>query len=200
MNSKIRSNIAWKKKSKGFTLIEMGAVLAVAGIALFLIIKLITAMNIRNTAKDINTSLVDAQIKVARLYPTSFAAVASCVPLITNNVFSAGTFRIDKTVPATPTVSYSNEPGSTLTCASDTITSAGDGIALGAPAMSDDLCAELVGRVNPLAWIIKIDGTTVKTKSGTLNTNTAGTLCTNTAATTDNHTVTFILGRTLPPQ
>lgn len=187
-------------KQAGFTLIELLIVVAIVALIVVGVVNFGTKASTKTEAADIKTTISSVVTSLKPLYRNSFAGIANCDNLVTNDVFAKTSFRIDKTTPANPIVLYSSDPGSTVACASATIANPNDGVALTLANMTDDMCSAAIDEVAPLAWLISIDGTQVKARSGALNIGTKGTLCTNTAATTDAHSVTFTLSRANPPQ
>lgn len=186
------------KNQQGFTLLELLAVTALIAAVIFAGLKIKRSAEIRTTAATLTNNMNVVNQKVAEIYPTSFTGL-SCVTLINNGAFTGTSFIVDRTVPATPTVAYSSEAGSTLTCAPGNVTGTNDGYAITFPALSNDMCNEVAEKLNGSAWVMTINGTNIKAARGALDSATKGAQC-NATATDNAQVLVASFTRALPPQ
>lgn len=187
-----------RKAQLGFTLIEFMGVALLAALVIFLVLRQQRAANVRSDAATIASSVAFVQQKAASIYTPNFAAMTNCTGLANNGGFSGGSFRVDRTAnPAAPTVYYSQEPTTVITCAPATLFGTNDGFSLTMPGFSNDACAEVVDQVGAIAWRVDVNGTNVKPLRGVINPDTKGTEC---SSGDDDNTITFVFGRQVAPQ
>jgi hypothetical protein len=185
------------KKQTGFTLLELMGVLLLISLGIFLVLRQQASAGVRADADAINKSLSFTAQKAPAIFTPTFGAL-TCPGLANNGAFSGTQFRVDRTVNPVQ-VFYSEDPASLIACAPATLATANDAYRITLPAMSNDLCSEVVTKLNPLVWTVTVNGTAVKAFRGALNPDTLGTTCTATA-TTDAQVVAVSFGRTSPPQ
>lgn len=186
-----------RRALNGFTLIEFMGVLLLASVAIFLVLRQQQSAGIRSAAENVTRSLSFMQQKAGKVYNPNFAGL-SCSTLANNGAFAGTSFRVDKSSGATK-VFYDGEPTSEITCAAANLFGTNDSYRITIPNLSDDLCSELVDQISPLAWVITVNGTSVKPARGTLNVETLGTQCT-ADATSDAQSVILTLARQVAPK
>lgn len=181
-------------------MIELIGVLALIGILTYMGMRINRNAEVNTNATAIYNAVTSVRQAVPKVYPGMFTGL-TCPILANNSVFSGTDFRVDKSVPATPTVFYNAEPNSQIQCAPASVITAGqnDGYTLTFPALSNDLCNAVAEKLNDMAWLMTINGTSVKALRGALNAATKGSQC-NATATQDNQTIVVTLSRSLPPQ
>ncbi len=153
---------------------------------------------LRSAVATLSNNINFVTQKAPEIFPTTFTGI-SCAILANNGAFTGTSFRVDRTVPATPVVYYSNEANSQLTCAAANLFGTGDAYTITFPSLTNDMCNEVSDKLNTSAWVMTINGTSVKAARGALNTTTKGDQC-NAAGTADNQTMVMTLARSLPPQ
>lgn len=183
---------------RGFTLFELLGVVAIIGIAVFAAMKVKRGAEIRSAANTLANNINFVTQKAPEVYPTSFAGL-TCAVLANNGAFTGTSFRVDRSVPATPVVFYSNEPTSTLTCAPANLFGTNDAYTLTLPGLQNDMCNEVVDKLNASAWRIVINGTEVKPPRGVVDPAAKGAAC-NAAGTIDQQSVVVTLSRSQPAQ
>jgi type II secretory pathway pseudopilin PulG len=200
MKTTIRKVFGRRSRQGGFTLFELIGVMALIGIATFAIMRAKRGAEVTTNAQALYNSVAAVQNEAPKVYPGVFTGL-TCATLANNSVFSSTSFRVDRTNPATPTVFYSAEPNSQITCAPASVVVAGqnDGYTLTFPALSNEMCNAVSDKLNTSAWLMTVNGTPVKALRQALNTDTKGAQC-NAAATNDNQTIVATFTRSLPPQ
>jgi prepilin-type N-terminal cleavage/methylation domain-containing protein len=200
MTTFYRAPVAARARQSGFTLIELIGVMALIAILVYAGMKIKRNAEVNTQATTLFDAVVAIQAEVPKVYPGLFTGM-TCAILANNSVFSGTAFRVDRSVPATPTVFYNAEPNSQITCSPVSVITAGqnDGYTLTFPALSNEMCNAVADKLNQSAWLISINGTNVKALRGALNTADKGTQC-NAAATQDNQTLVATFTRSLPPQ
>jgi hypothetical protein len=196
--TRIPSNI--RSRQGGFTLFELVGVLALIAVAMYGLIRAKRGGEVDTNAQTLYNSVATVQQQAAKIYPGLFTGL-TCVTLANNSVFSGTSFRVDRSVPATPTVFYNAEPNSQIACAAASVIVGGqnDGYTLTFPGLSNDMCNAVADKLNQTAWLMSINGTAVKALRQALDTTTKGAQC-NAAATADNQTIVASFSRSLPPQ
>lgn len=200
MKTTLRTPVARQTRQKGFSLFELIAVIALVGAATFFITKAKRGAEVDTNATNLYNSVATIQNTAPRVYPGVFTGL-TCATLANNGVFSSTSFRVDRTNPATPIVFYSAEPNSQIGCEPTSVVVAGqnDGYRLTFPALTNEMCNAVADKLNSSAWLMTVNGTSVKGLRGALNTDTKGAQC-NAAATNDMQTVVATFTRSLPPQ
>ncbi|MBY0239117.1 MAG: prepilin-type N-terminal cleavage/methylation domain-containing protein [Burkholderiaceae bacterium] len=200
MNAPTRTSSVVRARQRGFTLFELVAVLALGSLLIYGGMKAKRGAEVNTNAQNLATSVQTIQVEAAKVYPGLFTGL-TCVTLANNSVFSSTSFRVDRSVPATPTVFYNAEPNSQISCAAASVIIAGkdDGYTLTFPGLSNEMCNATAERLNQAAWLMSVNSTSVKTLRGALDTATKGAQC-NATATNDNQTIVASFSRTLPPQ
>ena len=195
----ISQNItAFRRKQGGFSLLELLAVVAIIGLAVFTVMKVKKGAELRSAVQSLSSNIAFVIQKAPEVYPSTFAGL-TCPILANNGAFTGTSFRVDRTVPATPVVFYNNEANSALTCAASNVFGTNDAYTVSFPALTNDMCNEVADKLNASAWVMTINGTSVKAARGALNSTTKGDLC-NATGTADNQTLVATFARSLPPQ
>lgn len=195
-----RTPVAGRPRQSGFTLIELIGVMALIAILVFAGMKIKRSAEVNTNATSLFNAVTAIHAEVPKVYPGLFTGM-TCAILANNSVFSGTAFRVDRTVPATPTVFYNAEPNSQITCAPAAVITAGqnDGYTLTFPALSNEMCNAVADKLNQSAWLMTVNGTQVKALRGALDTANKGAQC-NATATQDNQTIVATFTRSLPPQ
>lgn len=185
-----------KKIPKGFTLLEFMGVLLLAAGLIFIVLRQQHASTVRGDANKIITSMQFAQQKASATFTPTYAAM-TCPALANNAGFAGTTFRIDRS--AGVNVYYNEDPSSLITCAPATLFGTNDAFAITLPAMTNDLCAEVIDQLGTLAWKIDVNGVNVKPPRGALDPAAKGVQCT-AAGTNDLQSVAITMSRQAAPQ
>lgn len=200
MNAPIRTLSNSRTRQRGFTLFELVGVLALIALAMYGLIRAKRGAEVNTAAQTLYNSVATIQQETAKVYPGQFTGL-SCVTLANNSVFSGTAFRVDRSVPATPTVFYNAEPNSQITCAPSAVIVGGqnDGYTITFPGLSNEMCNAVADKLNQTAWIMLVNNTQVKGLRGALDTTLKGAQC-NATGTNDNQTIIAAFTRSLPPQ
>lgn len=157
------------RRSRGFTLIELGIALALIGIGLFFVISKLNETSDASKAQNLVSDLSGIITNTKRLYATqqSYNGVAigtlrdnAVFPTAWNN---AGTI----TGPFTGAV----------TVAAATLSTADDSATITIPNIPSRVCTEIARMMSEGVNVMSVAGTTVKPNNGTLNVATLGTQC-----------------------
>lgn len=196
--TRISSNI--RTRQRGFTLFELVGVMALIAVAMYGLIRAKRGAEVNTNAQTLYNSVATIQQETAKVYPGLFTGL-TCVTMANNGVFSGTSFRVDRSVPATPTVWYNAEPNSQISCAAASVIVGGqnDGYTLTFPGLSNEMCNAVADKLNQTAWLMSVNGTSVKALRAALDTTTKGAQC-NATATADNQTIVASFARSLPPQ
>lgn len=195
-----RTLFAGHPRQGGFTLIELIGVMALIAILMYAGMKVKRNAEVNTQATNLYNAVTAIHAEVPKVYPGVFTGL-TCAILANNSVFSGTAFRVDRTVPATPTVFYNAEPNSQITCEPAAVITAGqnDGYSLTFPALSNEMCNAVADKLNQSAWLLSINGTQVKQLRQALDAANKGAQC-NATATQDNQTLVATFTRSLPPQ
>lgn len=195
-----RIPVTGRPRQGGFTLIELVGVMALIAILVFAGMKAKRNAEVNTQATSLYNAVTTIHAEVPKVYPGVFTGL-TCAILANNSVFSGTAFRVDRTVPATPTVFYNAEPTSQITCAPAPVITAGqnDGYSLTFPALSNEMCNAVADKLNQSAWLVSVNGTPVKQLRQAMDAATKGAQC-NATATQDNQTLVATFTRSLPPQ
>lgn len=200
MTDPIRIPSSTRTRQRGFTLFELVGVLALIALGMYGLMRAKRGAEVNTNAQTLYNSVATIQQETAKVYPGLFTGL-TCVTLANNSVFSGTSFRVDRSVPATPTVFYNSEPNSQISCAAASVIIGGqnDGYTLTFPGLSNEMCNAVADKLNQTAWLMSVNGTSVKALRGALDTTSKGAQC-NAAATADNQTIVASFARSLPPQ
>lgn len=180
----------------GFTLIEFIGVLLLLGAGLAAVINAIASANARSDATEMANSVGHVVSSAQTVHKPTFGAL-TCQTLAQNGVFNGTSWRVDRA--AGFAVFYNDEPTSTVTCAPANLFGTNDAYVLTFANMTNSRCSAFVDRVGRHAWVIAVNGTSVKAARGTIDAAVKGEQC-EAAGTDDVQTVAVTLARQSPPQ
>lgn len=189
---------AFRRKQGGFSLLELLAVVAIIGLAVFTVMKVKKGAELRSSVQSLASNMAFVIQKAPEVFPSTFAGL-TCPILANNGAFTGTSFRVDRTVPNTPVVYYSSEANSALTCAPANMFGTNDAYTVAFPALTDDMCNEVADKLNASAWVMMIDGAYIKSARGAMDSAYKGVQCTSTSN-PDERTLVATFGRSLPPQ
>jgi prepilin-type N-terminal cleavage/methylation domain-containing protein len=198
MTTPIRTTPAARKRQAGFTLFELIGVLALIAIAMYGLMRLKRTAEVNTNAESLRSSVSQIQQQAPNVYPGVFTGL-TCATLANNDVFAGTSFRIDRSSPTNPVIFYNAEPNSQITCApANVVNGTNDGYTLTFPGLSNAMCNAVADKLSQMAWLISVNGTSVKALRGTLNTDQKGAQC-NASGSEDNQTIVASFTRALPP-
>jgi type IV pilus assembly protein PilA len=180
-----------QRKQKGFTLVELGIVLALIGIGLFFAISKITETNEQSRAQGTATDLALAVNNLKRLYATqnAFPAMGTAIGTeeLRNNAIFPSAWNITTTAPGGQATNGLLSPFGTVptanSCAVPTnATPAGTYSCITIPGVPSRVCTELARIMSSGMVAIGVaatggTATLVKPWAAPLNTATVGTQC-----------------------
>lgn len=180
---KIMSRFKRSRRQKGFTLIEVGIVLALVGVALFFTLSKMSTTSDLTRSQNFVSEFSGIVTNAKRLYATqqSYTGVTIAI-LRDNNVFPA-TWNVGGTVTGPWT--------GAVTTAAATLVTAGDGLTITVPNIPQGVCSDIVRAMASGVDVISVAGTNVKAFQTTINLATAGTQCASAA----NVSIAFSFGK-----
>jgi prepilin-type N-terminal cleavage/methylation domain-containing protein len=168
-----------QRKQKGFTLVELGIVLALIGIGLFFAISKINETSDVSRAQNVSSDISTIITGVKRYYATQpeFPNTITQSDLINFGVFPPSWVRAASTSGGTTTAASVVPPfgGSLTLVRNSTDANSADMTIPNVPAR---VCTELGRLMSNGATVIEVGSTTVKQLNGQLNLNLLGTNCT----------------------
>lgn len=176
----------FKKKQKGFTIVELLIVLAiVALLAIFgfpfargIIIK----GKVEPTATDVNKVATSIRTNMAGQGNTPYTNLGATAAATANFANTARGLVSSLTITgagATATIQHDlGATGAQITVAQDTLTTLGDSFSVTMPSVNEAACPGLASQLSKAAEQISINGTQVKAAGANYNGGTAQNLCT----------------------
>ena len=157
------------RRSLGFTLIEFGIVLALAGIGLFFAISKLTANSDQSKAQNMVSDVTQAVLNTKRLFNTQTSYATVTVNALRDNSVFPATWIVSNVVTSPFT--------GAVTAAPATLATANDAAEIMVPNVPSAVCSEVARML--AAGIEKIDvgGTNVKAFNGALDIAALGTQC-----------------------
>lgn len=157
------------KKSRGFTLIEIGAALALMGIGLFFVMSKMRTSGDQVRAQALVSELSQIVQNTKRLYATQSSFNGITIAALRDN----GVFPTSWNVGGTITGPFTGA----VTTASATLTATDDAAVVTIPNVPSGVCSEIARTIADGVNIIAVAGTVVKANNGNLNIGTLGTQC-----------------------
>lgn len=172
-----------RKTSKGFTLIEMGIVLALMGIAIFYALSKMSATNDTSKSQAFTQDFSSIVINTKRVYQTQTDYNGISVTTLKNNSVFPSLWNVGGTITGPWT--------GAVTVAAGTLATANDSAAITIPNVPSANCTEIVRQLSGGIDKIDVAGTNVKPYQGSLNIPTLGTQC----ASASSVSVVFTFGK-----
>lgn len=171
------------KKQRGFTLIELGIVLALSGIVLFYAVSKMTSTGDQVRAQALVGELAQIVQNTKRLYATQGSYNGVTIAALRNNTVFPSSW--NGTAAGTITGPFTGA----VTVGATTLTTADDAVMITTPNVPTSVCSEAARMLADGVNIITVGGTVVKANNGALNIDTLGTQCS--AANSVSFAVTF---------
>ncbi|MEJ8837674.1 type 4 pilus major pilin [Ramlibacter sp. AN1133] len=179
------------KKQRGFTMVELIVVLGIIALLAIFGMPFARALIIDGKVPDVAQDINKTATKVRNSYAGGGATPYSSINTAGFANLSrglAGSITVTGTGAAATMSHDIGQTGSTITVASNTITTAGDSFAVTMNTVNEAACPSLAAQLGKAAEQISINGTVVKAVNGTFNSATASTACT----TGDGNTYVFV--------
>ncbi len=163
-----------KRRSMGFTLIELGIALALIGIGLFFVISKLGETSDASKAQNLVSDLSSIITNTKRLYATQISYSGITITTLRDNAVFPTSWNVSGTITGPFT--------GAVTVATATLTAANDAAAITIPNIPSRVCTEIARMMSEGVAVMAVAGTTVKAYNGTLNVGTLGTQCVSAAA------------------
>lgn len=158
-----------KLQQGGFTLIELGIVLALAALAIFFAVSKLTTTSNQTRAQNFAMDMSQAVTSTKRLYATQSDYSAITIAALRDN----SVFPIQWKVGTKITGPW----GGDVSASAATLNSANDAATLTIPNMPTEVCSEAVRALSGGIEKITVVDTVVKANNGSLNVATLGAQC-----------------------
>jgi prepilin-type N-terminal cleavage/methylation domain-containing protein len=176
-----------KKKSLGFTLVELiiviaiGALLAIFGLPAMR--GMLVSGKVEPTASDVNAAVASLRGNFTGQGVTPYTNLgtgAAATATFANTARGrTSALTVSTTAGAGATIQHDlGATGSQIAVASSTITTAGDSFTVTLPTVNEAACPGLAAQLSKSAELITVNGTTAKAVGGTYNGGTAQNACT----------------------
>ncbi len=158
-----------RKRNQGFTLIEMGIVLALMGIAIFYALSRMSSTNDTSKSQAFTQDFSGIVMNTKRVYQTQTSYNGLTIATLKNNSVFPSLWNVSGTITGPWT--------GAVTAASATLATTDDAAAITVPNVPSANCAEIVRQLSGGIDKIDVASTNVKPYQGTLNISTLGTQC-----------------------
>lgn len=163
-----------KRRSMGFTLIELGIALALIGIGLFFVISKLGETSDASKAQNLVSDLSGIITNTKRLYATQTSYNGITMATLRDNAVFPTAWNVGGTITGPFT--------GNVTVAASTLSTADDSAAITIPNIPSRVCTDIARMMSEGVAVMAVAGTTVKANNGTLNIGTLGTQCVSAAA------------------
>ena len=162
------------RKNKGFTIIEVGIVLALVGIALYFVISKLSQTADQNKAQNLSTDLSSVIGNAKRLYASQTSYAGVTIGALRDNAVFPPQWNVAGTItgPFTGPISV----------AAGTLVAANDALAITVPNIPSGVCSDIARMMVEGVNIITVAGTVVKPNNGAMDVATLGTQCSSAAS------------------
>jgi len=179
----IMSRFKRSRRQQGFSLIEVGIVLALAGVALFFTLSKMSVNADQTKSQNFITDFSGIVTNAKRLYATQQSYTGVTINALRDNSVFPTAWNVGGTITGPWT--------GAVTTAAATLVTAGDGLTLTVPNVPQGFCSDVVRAMAAGVDVIAVAGTNVKAFQNTLNIATAGTQCASAA----NVSIAFTFGK-----
>lgn len=162
--------IQQRKKQQGYSLVEIGIVMAIVAIGLFYAISKGVEMNNQSKSQSVAQDLASTIVPNAkRLYATQSSYTGVTIGALRDNNVFPGTWNVAGTITGPFT--------GAVTTSAATFVTAGDALTITVPNVYQSICSDIVRMMAGGIEQIAVGGTVVQAYQGTLNVGTLGTQC-----------------------
>ena len=159
----------FRRTSKGFTLIELGIVLALIGIGLFYVISKLGETSDASKAQNLVSDLSGSITNTKRLYVTQQSYSGVAIATLRDNAVFPTSWNVGGTITGPFT--------GAITVAAATLSTANDAATITVPNIPSRVCTEVARMMSDGVNVMAVGGTTVKANNATLNVAVLGTQC-----------------------
>lgn len=172
------------QRQKGFTLVELGIVLALIGIGLFYAVSKLSSTGAESKAQAVTSDLASMVVpSIKRVYATQSSYTGVTIATLRDNNVFPNSWNVSGTI--------TGPFAGAVTVAAATFVTAGDALSLTIPNVPKEVCPSIVNMMSSGIEQIAVGGTTVKPNQGALDIAALGTQC----AAANSTSIAFTFGK-----